>query len=183
LGVVPTDCKNGAMGNRNIYHYCIAIIIIMDILVPLAFFGLVAYTFDVNAGSVFNKTLFAPSVAAAAPLPHLYTRQANACCSLGVAVSTSLVSAVLFVLFITIPSVLEPGVMARSWDMTFCNGYVSASQARSFESRLLIAILMSQWKLDPKYQISGHVSSSCCYDRLKNNCFFKYLLFVADPRD
>jgi hypothetical protein len=36
LGVVPQDCKEGRMGNRNLYHFCLAILIFMDISVPLA---------------------------------------------------------------------------------------------------------------------------------------------------
>ena len=127
MGVVPSDCKNGAMGNRNLYHYCVAIIIMMDVLVPIALFALVAYTVGTNAGTVFNKTLFASAGPAGSYqyFPHVHTRQANACCSLGVAVSTFIFSSVLFVLFVTIPSVLEPGAMARAWDQQFCNGYVS----------------------------------------------------------
>ncbi len=36
LGVVPQPCKDGDMGNRNLYHFCLAIIIFLDITVPLA---------------------------------------------------------------------------------------------------------------------------------------------------
>ena len=63
LGVVPDDCKNGAMGNRNLYHFCLAILIFLDITVPLALLA-------VAIKSQLNNTLtFCPAVAVpAAPV-------------------------------------------------------------------------------------------------------------------
>ncbi len=42
LGVIPQDCKDGKMGNRNLYHFCLAMIIFLDITVPLALLAVAA---------------------------------------------------------------------------------------------------------------------------------------------
>jgi len=50
FGVVPAACKDGKMGNRNLYHFGLAIIIFLDITVPLCLFAVFARTF-------LNRTL------------------------------------------------------------------------------------------------------------------------------
>ncbi len=40
--MVPQDCKDGINGNRNLYHFCLAILIFMDITVPLALLAVIA---------------------------------------------------------------------------------------------------------------------------------------------
>jgi hypothetical protein len=129
LGVVPDACKSGNMGNRNLYHFCLVIIIIMDITIPVALCVAAALTADFSSGTVLNRALClsaatSPSQEAVAER----VRKSNACCSLPVACSSMLLCVALFILFVTIPSVLEPGKMALPWFQTFCNGYVSSTQ-------------------------------------------------------
>ena len=98
-------------------------IIMMDILVPLVLVCLVASTVDFSQGTVLNKTLFGATNAAAgggsgSDAVALSSRQGNACCSLAVALSSFTLFIILFVIFVTIPSVLEGGTMAHSWDQS-----------------------------------------------------------------
>jgi hypothetical protein len=44
LGVIPQDCKDGNMGNGNLYHFCLAVLIFMDITVPLALIAVVVWS-------------------------------------------------------------------------------------------------------------------------------------------
>ena len=134
MGVVPTACKNGAMGNRNLYHFCLVIIIIMDITVPLILCALAGLTFDGSNGTILNRTLCLPKSSERPSEPVVAAvRESNACCSVGVACSTLAICVGFFVMFTTIPSVLEPGTMAPSWyNQTFCNGYVSEHHSHPF---------------------------------------------------
>jgi len=162
MGVVPTDCKNGNMGNRNLYHFCLVIIIIMDIVVPIALCAALALTVDPSAGICLNRTLCVGTTPGhkEAPLA-LHERQAKACCSLPVACLSLFVFVLLFIVFIVNPSILEPGVMARSWDQNFCNGY---------------------WKVDPtsKYQLSGHSTAAVWALLQGSTILFLGLLWVFE---
>jgi len=53
LGVVPQDCKDGNMGNRNLYHFCLAILIFMDITVPLALVAVIVRSSLTSTLSLF----------------------------------------------------------------------------------------------------------------------------------
>jgi len=50
LGVIPQDCKSGNMGDRRLYHFCQAMVIILDITFPLALLA-------AASASGLNKTL------------------------------------------------------------------------------------------------------------------------------
>ena len=62
MGVVPIACKNGNLGNRNLYHFCLAMLIFLDITVPL---GLLAAA----AKSQLGSTLMFCPIAPQAPSP------------------------------------------------------------------------------------------------------------------
>ncbi len=131
MGVVPDDCKHGNNGNRNLYHFCYVIIILLDIALPLALLVIAALTVDIPSSTICAKTLFQTpkqplSLASTDPYRVTYP-----CCSLGVSLTTFAFSLSLFVIFITIPSVMEPGTMSHSWDQHFCNGYVGSSACNS----------------------------------------------------
>jgi hypothetical protein len=65
LGVIPKDCKSGLMGNRNLYHFCLAMLIFLDIIVPLALLAVAVKT-------ALGKTLvFCPIPPTPAPTPVL----------------------------------------------------------------------------------------------------------------
>jgi hypothetical protein len=139
MGVVPTACKDGNMGNRNLFHFCYVIIIFLDIAVPLALLALAAYTVDIPSMTVCDKTLFLPRQQTGSAANADPNRLTYPCCSLGVALTTFAFSLALFVVFVTIPSVLEPGKMSHAWDQHFCNGYVSR-----FHSCLLSLVNLAQ---------------------------------------
>jgi len=160
MGVVPDDCKNGNNGNRNLYHFCLVIIIIMDITVPLALCAALALTVDSSAGACLNRTLCLSTAPGQRIRPlAVHERQANACCSLPVACFTLVVFVVLFIIFIVVPSAMEPGTMARAWDQTFCNGY---------------------WKAGGKYQISGHSTAAVWALLQGSTILFLGLLWVLE---
>ncbi len=128
MGVVPRECKEGNLGNRNLYQFCYVIIIFLDIAVPLALLAIAAFTVDISSSTICNKTLFmtTPQTGSAASAASTnLNRLAYSCCSLGVSVTTFAFCLALFVIFITIASVMEPGTMSYAWDQHFCNGYVS----------------------------------------------------------
>jgi hypothetical protein len=126
MGVIPKACKDGNLGNRNLYHFCYVIIIMLDISVPLALCAIAAYTLDISNSTICAKTLFLAAKSTGSAASADPRRLTYPCCSLGVAVATFLFSLIMFVIFVTIPSVLEPGKMSYAWDQHFCNGYVSS---------------------------------------------------------
>ena len=44
-GMIPDDCKNGGMGDRGFYHFLLAMIIILDVLIPICGAYVIARTF------------------------------------------------------------------------------------------------------------------------------------------
>uniref|UniRef100_A0A6T8BZW8 Uncharacterized protein n=1 Tax=Cryptomonas curvata TaxID=233186 RepID=A0A6T8BZW8_9CRYP len=44
-GMIPDDCKNGNMGDRSFYHFLLAMIIILDVLIPICGAYVVGRTF------------------------------------------------------------------------------------------------------------------------------------------
>mmetsp|Transcript_29746 Transcript_29746/g.78495 ORF Transcript_29746/g.78495 Transcript_29746/m.78495 type:complete len:593 (-) Transcript_29746:262-2040(-) len=141
MGKVPDDCKNGAMGDRNLYHFCISIIIIMDVLIPIGMFVVFALTYDFKYNTICNRPLYftrAGVYTQSGELP-FHARKSAPCCSIPVSLFALFWFALVFIVFIVVPSILEPGVMRRPWDQTFCNGY---------------------WKTNPKYQLSGHPTAA-----------------------
>ena len=46
LGVIPQACKDGNMGNRNLYHFCLAMLIFLDIMVPLTLLAILFLTLN-----------------------------------------------------------------------------------------------------------------------------------------
>jgi len=163
MGVVPNDCKHGNNGNRNLYHFCYVIIIFLDIALPLALAAIAAFTVDFSNSTICVKTLFQsqPPQQAASPATADPNRLTYPCCSLGVSLTTFAFCLAMFVIFITIPSVMEPGTMSHSWDQHFCNGY---------------------WTKNPKYQISGH-SAVAVWALLQGATFLLFgLLWVLENR-
>lgn len=65
LGVIPQECKDGNMGNRNLYHFCLAVLIFMDITVPLALLAVMIRSSLTRTLSLFP---FKPVVAKQPPV-------------------------------------------------------------------------------------------------------------------
>jgi hypothetical protein len=124
MGVIPSDCKQGNMGNRNLYHFCYVIIVILDIAFPLVSCTIAAFTVDVSNFTICARTPFLQPKETGSPASADPRRLTYPCCSLGVSLTTFAFSLAMFVIFVTIPSVMEPGKMSFAWDQHFCNGYV-----------------------------------------------------------
>mmetsp|Transcript_64779 Transcript_64779/g.173829 ORF Transcript_64779/g.173829 Transcript_64779/m.173829 type:complete len:249 (-) Transcript_64779:401-1147(-) len=138
LGKIPDDCKNGLMGNRNLYHFCLSILVIMDVLIPIGMFAAFASTYDEKSRSICNRPLFLNRqdvLLRSGKLPS-FARKTWPCCTIPVTIFSFVIFTVVFAIFAVVPNVLEPGSTRRPWDATFCNGY---------------------WLANPKYQLSGHV--------------------------
>jgi hypothetical protein len=126
------------MGNRNLYHFCLAILIFLDITVPLSLAAIIILTRNANDKSILNKTLGLSTVSppnsmtvetAAVTNPEAKIDvSASACCTTTVSIGTFVFGLLMFVTFVTIA-----GVLGQS-STIFCNGYVrsSCSLAREF---------------------------------------------------
>jgi len=127
LGKIPDDCKNGLMGNRNLYHFCLSILVIMDVLIPIGMFAAFASTYDEKSRSICNRPLFLNRqdvLLRSGKLPS-FARKTWPCCTIPVTIFSFVIFTVVFAIFAVVPNVLEPGSTRRPWDATFCNGYVS----------------------------------------------------------
>ena len=58
-GMIPDDCKNGNMGDRSFYQFLLAMIIILDVLIPIGGAYVIARTFlnRTFSGSLDNQDL------------------------------------------------------------------------------------------------------------------------------
>jgi hypothetical protein len=169
MGVVPVDCKKGGMGNRNLYHFTLTAIIILDIIYPLVLVGILVGSLDTSNWTILNKTLPLNPFAAPPKVPVQVLQKTDQplvpCCSLPVSLVNLLVSFILFAIFITVTSVEEPGTMAHYWDANFCNKYVRNQHHILFTINVYFDILtlFFQWNETallvqrPNIQISGHV--------------------------
>ncbi len=115
LGVVPDACKEGNMGNRNLYHFCLAILIFLDIMVPLTLLAIAALT--IKDKRLFNKTLGGASADSNASAPD--TAPISPCCTSALGAGALVLGLIMFLIFVTIAGQLGQSSTA------FCNGYVS----------------------------------------------------------
>ena len=137
FGVVPDDCKNGNMGNRNLYHFCLAILIFLDISVPITVLAILFATTNSKEKSVLNKTLGSANVPATtnsmAVDPASTQSQdtqievnppdsSTACCTTAMSLGSFVFGLCMFITFVTIAGVLGQASTA------FCEGYVSSNK-------------------------------------------------------
>ena len=115
--MVPQACKDGNMGNRNLYHFCLAILIFLDISVPLTLFAIILLTLNTKERSFLNKTLGGGATDANTSLSD--TAQSTPCCTTAVSAGALVFGLVMFLIFVTIAGQLGQASSA------FCNGYVS----------------------------------------------------------
>lgn len=126
--MIPQACKDGNMDNRNLYHFCLAILIFLDITVPLSLLTILYLTANFKEKSILNKTLggtnvtSANSMSSAAPAATSEETRievsATACCSTNASAASLAFGLVMFLIFVTIA-----GVLGQASDK-FCNGYV-----------------------------------------------------------
>jgi hypothetical protein len=110
------------VGNRNLYHFCLAMLIFLDIMVPITLIAIVVLTTDFSSKSFFNKTLLgaaAASTSGPTPVTSAEVNAESACCTAPVAFGSLAFGLVMFLIFVTIAGVLGQDSTA------FCNGYVS----------------------------------------------------------
>jgi hypothetical protein len=106
------------LGNRSLYHYCLAILIFFDITLPIALLVGLYFTWDSSRKTFLDKTLCGPSLAKTDDNanPDKYS-----CCAFSLSGTCLVLGLILFLIFVTIS-----GVLGQSED-TFCLGYVSLS--------------------------------------------------------
>ncbi len=116
--MIPQACKDGNAGNRNLYHFCLAMLIFLDIMVPITLVAIFILTSDFKTKTFLNKTLLGASTEQVPTSSTNSNSADSACCTLPVARGALLLGLVMFLIFVTIAG--ELGQDAK----VFCNGYV-----------------------------------------------------------
>ena len=106
------------MGNRNLYHFCLAILIFLDIMVPISLVAIIVLTSDFRARTFLNKTLLGTSSTSESSTS---ASTDSACCTLPVASGALVLGLIMFLIFVTIAGVLGQDATI------FCNGYVRST--------------------------------------------------------